>query len=65
MVTMRHISEAVWVALITLFGVLEIVSFTSVVDDVRGVLRVLTATRARRVLMLIGWMWLGWHFFAR
>jgi hypothetical protein len=25
----------------------------------------LASTPARRVALLLGWMWLGWHFFAR
>jgi hypothetical protein len=25
----------------------------------------ITATRAGRVLLVVGWMWLGWHAFAR
>ncbi len=25
----------------------------------------ITATRTGRVLLVVGWMWLGWHLFAR
>lgn len=36
--------------------------------DVAGVgtaLGAVAATPARRILLFVGWMWLGWHFFAR
>ncbi|HXW38910.1 MAG TPA: hypothetical protein VEJ44_04385 [Acidimicrobiales bacterium] len=32
---------------------------------VRELLAVLTDGRVRFVLFFVGWMWLGWHFFAR
>ncbi len=30
-----------------------------------ALLRMLTASPARRAVLLIGWLWLGWHTFAR
>jgi hypothetical protein len=30
-----------------------------------SVLERLAASRLRFVLLFVGWMWLGWHFFAR
>lgn len=35
------------------------------VTDVGGVLSLLAATRWRMVTWFVGWMWVGWHFFAR
>ncbi len=63
--TMRYISEAVWVAVFALFAVVAIGTSVTRLEDARGLVRLLTATRTRRILMLAGWMWLGWHFFAR
>jgi hypothetical protein len=31
-------------------------------DEVLGLL---TTTTAGRIVFLLGWMWLGWHYFAR
>jgi hypothetical protein len=62
---MRHVSEAVWVAVFGLFAVVAVGTWVTAREDARGLMRLLTATRLRRILMLIGWMWLGWHFFAR
>jgi len=63
--TMRHVSEGVWVAVFAVFAVLAVGTFLTAAGDARGLMRLLTATRTRRILMLVGWMWLGWHFFAR
>ena len=63
--TMRHISEAVWVVVFALFALVAVATWVTEMEDARGLMRLLTATRTRRVLMLVGWMWLGWHFFAR
>ncbi len=63
--TMRHVSDAIWVAVFALFGVVAFATHLTGMEDERGLIRLLTSTPARRVLMLIGWMWLGWHFFAR
>ena len=30
-----------------------------------GFTRRLTRTRARLVLVFLGWLWVGWHFFVR
>lgn len=35
------------------------------VAGVRTVLGAVAATPARRILLFVGWMWVGWHFFAR
>ncbi|HAM00830.1 MAG TPA: hypothetical protein DCQ30_01160 [Acidimicrobiaceae bacterium] len=35
------------------------------VAGLRTALGALSATGARRVLLFVGWMWVGWHFFAR
>ena len=63
--TMRHISEAVWVVVFALFGAVAVGTWVTAHEDARGLMQLLTANRARRVFMLVGWMWLGWHFFAR
>ncbi len=65
--TMRHLSEAVWVAVFVVFAGVGIGTWLAgpVEGDGRGLVRLLTATPVRRWLMLVGWMWLGWHFFAR
>lgn len=31
----------------------------------RAFLRLLSGTTSRTVVLFVGWMWLGWHFFAR
>jgi len=63
---MRHLSEAVWIAVFAVFAAVAVGTYlVAEAEDARGLLRLLTATRTRRILMLIGWMWLGWHFFAR
>ena len=30
-----------------------------------ALLRMLTASPVRRAVLLVGWLWLGWHTFAR
>ena len=30
-----------------------------------AVLGAMSAAPVRRVLLFVGWMWVGWHFFAR
>ena len=63
--TVRHVSEAVWIAVVAVFGAVAVGTYLTPAEDARGLIQLLTATRTRRILMLIGWMWLGWHFFAR
>ncbi|HET9091333.1 MAG TPA: hypothetical protein VFN50_02915 [Acidimicrobiales bacterium] len=33
--------------------------------QVRRLLHLLTATRPRTAFAFLGWMWIGWHLFAR
>lgn len=58
---------AVWAALAALLVVAETMAHTRR-QRVRGLWSLTAPLLARtpsRVVLLLGWMWLGWHFFAR
>jgi hypothetical protein len=63
----RTVALAIWAVLA---GLLVACEFLSLLTRRRlaGLLETTTrisATPALRVALLLGWMWLGWHFFAR
>lgn len=64
---MRDAAEAVWVALALALLALEAVAVARPgrVVGVSVALRRLTARPGWRAAFFLGWMWLGWHFFAR
>ncbi len=57
----------VWVALAVGLGGCQVLAVVTRrrVAGVGGVLALLVATRWRMVACYVGWMWVGWHFFAR
>jgi hypothetical protein len=59
---------AVWALLALLALSCEALSLVTGGREVAGVgelLRSLSNGRARLIAQSVGWMWLGWHFFAR
>lgn len=63
----RHVTLLVWALLGAAVVVGQIIAVVS-----RGrfpglgtLVRRLTASRAGQILLVLGWMWLGWHAFAR
>jgi hypothetical protein len=65
--TDREVSLVVWAVLgVTLVG-LQVVAVRSDgrFPGLGELVTRLTLHRAGRVTLLVGWMWLGWHAFAR
>jgi len=63
----RPESLAVWAALVALLLAAEALAHTRR-HRVRGLWSLTAPWLARtpsRAVLLLGWMWLGWHFFAR
>ncbi len=61
------VSDAVW-ALLALAAVALAVAAhlpRSRIETVLGLIRRIEAHPAGALAVLLGWMWLGWHFFAR
>jgi len=64
--TWRVASYAVWAALALAGAGVQFVGATRARIDTAGrFLRRLTLRPMGRVLLALGWMWCGWHFFAR
>jgi len=64
--TWRAASAAVWVVLaIGCAGVVVASIRSARIPTAPEVLRGLLARKATRGLLLLFWMWLGWHAFAR
>ena len=65
--TAEVVSDALWAALAAL--TLALVASThlpgSRVERLSALLHRVEATRVGYVAAVLGWMWLGWHFFAR
>jgi hypothetical protein len=66
-VSAQVLSDALWAALAALAAVAVALSHLSRLrlDRLSVVVRRIEANRAGYVAVLLGWMWLGWHFFAR
>ncbi|HVA73599.1 MAG TPA: hypothetical protein VNF71_03450 [Acidimicrobiales bacterium] len=59
---------AVWAVVAALFAACELVSIATHrrYTGVQGFLdRIGGASNRRLVVLFVGWMWVGWHFFAR
>lgn len=63
----RYIVLATWALLSFLLIGCEALSIATKrrFCGVQGLLDHITKTNVRLVLALVGWMWLGWHLFAR
>jgi hypothetical protein len=66
-VTTRAITIAGFIAIIAALVALEVISRrpTSRVPPLGEWLGYVMRPRAGRALVLLGWLWLGWHYFAR
>lgn len=64
---MREISLTVWAVLISLWLALEVAGRLSHerIPRLGDWLRWLMRSREGRWLVLVGWLFLGWHFFVR
>ena len=60
-------SYAVWAALaLAVVAVWALSAFgRRPVAPIGVVVRAITSRPVARVVLVLGWMWLGWHFFAR
>ncbi|HZE15791.1 MAG TPA: DUF6186 family protein [Mycobacterium sp.] len=65
--TERIVFLIVWAVVAGLLIACEVLSWASrrQVANTGRVLDLLTRTTGRMIAMFIGWMWVGWHFFAR
>ncbi len=65
--TWRDATLAVWATFALVVVGCQVVALVSKgrYPTVDTLFRWLTAGRARRALVLVAWMWLGWHAFAR
>ncbi len=65
--TARLVSDALWAALALVGAGLVVASHlpNRPVAKASWLIRRLQATSVGYVAVLLGWMWLGWHFFAR
>jgi hypothetical protein len=65
-VTSRTFTFLVWGALAAALVVVQIVALTTRrIPTVGGLIKAATRHRAAQLLLLAGWLWLGWHFFVR
>jgi hypothetical protein len=60
-------SDALWVALAAAVAAAVVVSHLPrpPLERLSTLVRRLGANRFGYVAVIVGWMWLGWHFFAR
>lgn len=65
--TWRTVSLAVWTALAVAVVGAQIVAVASRgrLPTVEALARAATAGTVRRGVIVLGWMWLGWHTFGR
>jgi hypothetical protein len=64
--TSRWLSFAVWALIaLTLIGAQVVAMTTHRIPSVTDVVRRAVRHPAVRVICLVGWLWLGWHFFVR
>jgi hypothetical protein len=63
----RQVVLWLWALSAALLVGCEVVSVVSArrFAGARKVLDLLSATTGRLLVVFLGWMWLGWHFFAR
>lgn len=63
----RQIVLGIWALVAVLLLACEALSMSTHrrVAGVGDLLRRLSAGRGRLVAVFVGWMWVGWHFFAR
>ncbi len=65
--TDRDVTLGVWIALAAVLVAVEVAGRRSAgrLPVVADAVRAVTAPVAGRVVVLLGWAWLGWHVFAR
>lgn len=65
--TSREVTIALWIVLAALVVVLELLAYTTnrFIAPAGAVARLATRSVVGRVIVSLGWMWLGWHVFAR
>ena len=63
----RALVVTVWVLLAVIAIACEAVAVAGKarIGDLRALREFLTGSRVVTVILLLGWMWVGWHFFAR
>lgn len=62
----REASYLAWGLVVVAFIGLQVLSrWTTRVDALGQVVRRLTSHAALRAALVVAWMWLGWHAFAR
>jgi hypothetical protein len=63
----RHVTLVVWAVLgaAVLAGQVIAVVSRGRFPGLGTVVQRLTASRTGQILLVLGWMWLGWHAFAR
>ena len=63
----RQVALWLWAAVALLLAGCEALSLVSGrrLAGFRKVLDLFSASTLRLVVVFLGWMWLGWHFFAR
>lgn len=64
---MRAVTVAVWAILVAAALLLEALGRrrTAGLVPAKDIVRGLVRAPAGRAILAIGWMWLGWHLFAR
>lgn len=61
-----HVVDLVWLTLAVVFVGLEVVArVTAAVPRLGELFALFARSAAMRAFVLCGWVWLGWHFFAR
>ena len=65
--TSREITIAIWIAIAALVVGFEVLAWTKrrLIAPVAAVARLAVRPVVGRVVVSLGWMWLGWHVFAR
>ena len=65
--TTQIVSDATWAALAALTLALVVAAHLprSRIERLSGLVHRVEAVRVGYVAVMVGWMWLGWHFFAR
>jgi hypothetical protein len=63
----RHVTLVVWALLgaAVVAGQVIAVASRGRLPGLGTLVQRLTASRAGQILLVLGWMWLGWHAFAR